>query len=508
MTMYRGLAAVVFVTGAAITALEITASRALAPFFGTSLFVWANVIGIILLALALGYGVGGRVADRRPAREVLYAIILVAGIFSALIPAFVALIVRISVIPFSSAVSSFALVFASLFVAIFLFFPPVFLLGMVSPFALRLAIERREESGQVAGTLYAVSTIGSLMGIFVSAFWLIPFVGVRETFLLASVALILVAALGMVRKAPWFFLAMFLPLLLYLLLKPQLTFVHHDPSTVTERDSAYQYLRITKEEDDSLALRVNDGLGVQSVYHPLSTATGYYFDYYSTLPFLLPPRSKLDVLIIGLAGGTISRQYDLLLGDDFDLALDGVEIDPVVVDLARQYFDLERPSLTIHTTDGRAYLRASDKAYDVIIVDAYSQQIYIPPHLATQEFFELVREHLKSDGLLAMNVNALQDDAPLLRGLLATVQSVFPETRSQRLGNSPNHLVMGSVRPLDVIGLPERVPQNLLPLALIVQQAERPKTTEPTRIFTDNRVPVELLTEGMILRLLLYGIES
>jgi len=180
----------------------------------------------------------------------------------------------------------------------------------------------------------------------------------------------------------------------------------------------------------------------------------------------------------------------------------------VVVDLARTYFDLERPTLNIHTTDGRAFLRTSNKRYDIIVVDAYSQQVYIPPNLATREFFQLARDHLNPKGLLAMNVNALQNDAPLLRGLVATVHSVFPETRFQRLGLSPNHLVIGSEHPLDMIGLPERVPQELLPLALVVQKAERAEDAPPTTLFTDNRVPVELLTEGMILQLLLYGVES
>lgn len=498
----RFLHILVFCTGSAITAIEITASRALAPYFGTSLFVWANVIGIVLFALALGYAAGGKIADRAPRPDVLLTIVLAAGLYSALIPLFVFAVTRLVTGSVIVLAGNLTLIIASFAASIALFFPPVFLLAMASPFALRLAEPATTQSGRVAGSLYAVSTVGSILGVFLPSFVLIPFVGVKETFLLASAVLLLVAGIGYPARRRWALVSLVVPLLVYGFGVARNDMVWRGSPLLEERDSVYQHLRVTEEEEGTV-LRINDGIGYQSIYNQDRILTGSYFDYYTLLPYLLSERKHLDILIIGLAGGTISRQYDLLLGSTFSLDIDGVEIDPEVVELGRTHFDLDRSPLTIHVADGRTFLNATTKRYDIIIVDAYSQQVYIPPHLTTSEFFRLTRDHLRNDGIMAMNVNAFRDDAELLERVALTLDSVYTNVRMQRLPGLVNVLLVASDAAIATERLADRVPSGLFDLALAVREARAPAFAfQEEKLLTDNRAPIELLTESMFFDLM------
>lgn len=490
----RPLVAFVFITGFVITAIEITASRALAPYFGTSLFVWSNVIGITLTALALGYALGGKLADRTPRIQVLATIVIIAGVYTSFIPIFIQTVARF----LTSSIIASGLpitIFSSFAVAVILFFPPIFLLGMVSPYAIRLAATRVEESGSVAGTIFAASTLGSIAGIFTPAFYLIPFVGVRETFFLGAGILISAGGLWVSRRAPWVFLLLIIPLGLYLITNE----VAHrrDGSLITERDTAYQYIRVTRERDGALGLRVNDGFGLQSLYHPNRVLTGTYFDAYALLPYVLN-REPLKVLLVGLAGGTISRELLEIASRDFALTIDGVEIDGGMVELARELFALERDGLTVHVADGRVFLNASEKKYDIIIIDAFAHQIYIPHHLATREFFAEVRDHLTSGGVLALNVSAFSEDAELLQRIGQTLGTVFKEVRQVQLAPGASFFVVASATPLDLMTLPDRVPDILTPFARTIAGAHQPPSTNTRgRILTDNCCSTELLTELM-----------
>lgn len=505
MKEQRYLYCLVFVTGMSITAIELTASRALAPFFGTSLFVWANVIGVVLIGLAVGYAVGGRIADARPSLSVLLSIVAVAGVYSALIPIALQYVTRQLSSSIMTLDLSFAALLASFVSSVILFFPPVFLLAMASPFAIRLAAKDLQRAGHVAGTLYSVSTIGSILGVFLPSFVTVPLIGVRETFLGASALLLLIILPGFGRKRMWMAVLLLVPIGVFAFFRSPSALVWHGHPVLAEKDSAYQHLRVT-DEPDGVALRINDGLGVQSIYDPSRVLVESYFDYYTLLPYLLPEKNRLDVLIIGLAGGTISRQLDLLVAQDRPMSIDGVEIDPEILSLAKRYFDLERPVLSVFQNDGRRFLASSKKKYDLIIVDAYSQQVYIPPHMATKEFFSLVKAHLNDDGIMAMNVNTFRDDAPLLRRMAGTLKSVYPEVWKQRLPDMTNVLLLGSRGPLSFASLPDRVPGALVHLA---EEVRAPQTisslTDARDIFTDNRAPIEVLTERMFFELLTYA---
>lgn len=481
---------VVFGAGVSVLAIELAASRLLAPYFGTSIFIWGNIIGIVLIALSLGYWVGGKLADKHPRTEYLMYLLLVAGILASFIPLFFSWYLEFVISNISFLAS---LIIGSFLAMILLFFGPVFLLGMVSPFALRILLSTVEESGKTAGSLYAFSTIGSIAGTFLSAFWLIPFWGTKETLYLSALILLLLGAVGL-KKKPLYFLLVLFPLLLYFITEDN--FIKPVSGLIYEKESPYQYLQIVKR-DSQYNLLVNDGFGVQSIYDPNNILVESYYDYYSLLPFFQDTEEPKKVLLIGLGGGTISRQY---LSFFKNISIDAVELDPEVVKAAKQFFDLADQKINIHIADGRSFLAQTKSTYDLLVVDAYAQQIYIPFHLTTQEFFQETKRHLKEQGILAMNVNAVSLDSDLLYGILQTLRSVYPYTYVASLGEGFNWLVVASRDSLDAREMQKRVSIPLLETIAeeISSQFRKIEPDNESMLFTDNKAPIEFLTEREI----------
>lgn len=354
----------VFCTGAIILALELTASRLLAPYFGASLFVWANVIGIVLIALSIGYELGGRIADKRPEAEVLYRIVLVAGLIVAGTQA----ISRPILESVGQALQNLqVLVVAGSFISVIVLLAiPLLLLGMMSPFAVRLVNREVSTTGRSAGSLYAFSTVGSIAGTFLTAFVLLPYVGVQETIFGCALLLVLLGITGSrLRKALWPLLLV--PVAAYAL---QIVVRQDDPRVVFEKDSFYQHVRVIDEGGIKYLVH-NEGMGVQSVYDPKNPLTGAYWDFMGVVGALRPVQKK-KVLVLGLAGGTIPRLYHEVLGSQYDLEMTGVEIDPVVYAAARKEMALDNLPLEVIIGDGRMALQKSEASYDVILADAYS----------------------------------------------------------------------------------------------------------------------------------------
>ncbi|MFA6391933.1 MAG: fused MFS/spermidine synthase [Patescibacteria group bacterium] len=493
------LYSIVFGAGAAVMAIEMAASRLLAPYFGTSIFVWGSIIGVVLIALSLGYWIGGKYADKHPEIECLMLILVVAGLFATFIPILFYQFIEIII---ARLLFGAELIIGSFFVMVILFFIPIFLLGMVSPFAIRISVSSVENSGKTAGNLYAFSTIGSILGTFLSSFWLIPFVGTRETIFISSSVLLLLGALGMKKNKFLFYLFVAIPIVFIFLFSKDI--IKPSKGLVYEKETPYQYVQVVKEENsDRYLLLINDGHGVQSIYDPKNIILDNYYDYYSVLPYLHKNNTgDLDVLLIGLGGGTISHQYLNLFEDKYNLKIDGVEFDPGVITAAKEYFDLNNQDINIYTSDGRTFLRASDKKYDLIIVDAYAQQIYIPFHLSTQEYFNEVNEHLNENGILAMNINAIKYESRLLQSILQTVKSVYRNTYAVPLGRDGfNWLVVASDKDLEFdsmqkknsIGILNDIVKEVAQKVITVQQ------DQSANILYDNKAPVELLTEKEIL---------
>jgi spermidine synthase len=488
------LGVLVFMGGAGTLATEIAASRLLAPYFGSSTIVWANIIGLILVYLSLGYWLGGKVADRHPDSRLLGAIVLVAALFIALLP-FVARPILDLAVRELDAVSVGAVV-GSFFAALALFVFPVTLLGAVSPFAIRLALVDVGEAGTVAGRLYALSTVGSIVGTFASALVTIPLVGTQRTMLGSAALLVLAGALVLGNR--WQLVTLGVAGLLFV---PAGTIKAAD-GLLYETESPYQYIQVVQRPDGSRVLRLNEGVVSHSLWYPGTVFTGGEWDMFLVAPPLVG-RPVEHVLIIGNAGGTIARAYGRLYPD---AQIDGVEIDSQVTAVGRRFFGLgDNPKLHVITADGRPYLEGTKKRYDAILVDAYRQP-YIPFYLATKEFFEVAREHLTPGGVLALNVAAVPGDDRLSRAIGSTVLAAFPQAwRWKPLRFS--ELVLGFDRPVSRVELLRRVghlPPAAGSLVPLFRREVRTVRTD-AEVLTDDRAPVEWLTDRMIVDFIAHG---
>ncbi|MFA6475202.1 MAG: fused MFS/spermidine synthase [Patescibacteria group bacterium] len=456
----------VFVCGAAVMMLEFAASRLLAPFFGSSIFVWGNIIGVVLMALSLGYYVGGKLADRYPNIKTVSLLVLLASIASSLIPVMTNLLVR--PLTFGLAFS----IIGSFVVIVILFALPIFLLGMVSPFMIRLATSNINTAGATAGSLYAWSTMGSILGTFGSAFLVVPLLGSRETIYLSalSLALIGVISLRQIKYIP----VILLPIVLYLIFYA--IPVRAETNIIEQGETYYQYY-VVSEEPDRYLLQYNEGLGTQSYYMKEGINTDSYYDYLAQVPELLEQPN--NTLVLGLAGGTLTRELTTLYPA---LHLTGVEIDPAIVGVAKKYFHLDDQPINIVIADGRQFIKFTDQQYDIIYMDVFTNEYYIPWHMTTVEFFEELAARQPTNGLVAMNIGSTSEHTLLFETMLTTMQQVYPYVYIKPVPNSLNYVVVASRQDFSHAGFTSFSP------------------SQARQVLTDNRAPVELYTETMVLK--------
>lgn len=404
---------VVFVSGASVLAIEILGTRILGPFYGVSLFLWSALITITLVALSVGYAIGGRWADRRPALGRVYYLLAGAGVWILLIPVLKG--------PILALTEPFGLRAAVLVASFLLFFPPLALLGMVSPFAIRVRASSLDVVGQTAGDLYAISTVGSVVAALLTGFLLIPNIGVRRLVFLIGGLLLVTACGGMVlalRSTG----ARIATLLLVPVGAAALWQVGSDPAGAAEgllavEQSPYAELRVLDTADARTRLLVIDG-GLHTIADPLSWKS--YFPYVALIGVarcVVPEPGTL--LLIGLGGGSVVKDYAA-----HGWRVDAVEIDPVVVELAREHFGLEASEGNVHTADGRRYLDSRRGTYDVIVMDAFGSSS-IPFHLVTVEAFTLIASRLNPGGVLVINVESVGWHGELVEALAATLRSSF-----------------------------------------------------------------------------------
>jgi spermidine synthase len=493
------LGLIVFVVGLSILGAEIAAARLLAPYFGASTIVWANTIGIVLVALSIGYWYGGRLADRNPSREGLYRIVLLSGLLLAAVPFAADPFLHFAVGALDS-ISAGAFVGSLLGVTV-LVAVPVLVSGAVAPYALRLAMADVEQAGTVGGRLYAISTVGSLVGTFLSALLLIPLVGTRRTFILFGLALVLLGVWGLARG-----ILVLAPALLAVLLALPVGTVkgETDPGSrvIHEADTQYQYARVVQDADGTRRLELNEGQAVHSVIHPGTYLTNDYWDEMLVLPFAARARPPRRIAILGNAAGTTARAY----GHYFpQTTVDAVEIDGELTDIGRRWFDLRGPRLHTHTADARPYLRRTKERYDVIVVDAYRQP-YIPFYLATKEFFELVRSRLAPGGMVIVNVGHPERSRRLEQVLGATMGAVFP-TVVRDPSEPTNTMLVASFHDVSAkrLGADARaLAPDLQPIASATAARLAPRLTGG-RVYTDDVAPVEWLVDSSIVQVAAKG---
>jgi spermidine synthase len=505
----------VFTSGMCTLGIELSAQRLIGNVFGASNLVWANVIGLILLYLTIGYFIGGRWADRSPHLSTFYHIIIWGAFINAFVPLIARPIITIAANAFFGIEAGLA--FGSFIVILILFSVPITLLGCVSPFAIRLAVVDADKSGSVSGRIYAISTLGSLLGTYLPTLVLIPAVGTFATFLVFATILFLVGIIGLWRvqgkKAlRWLWMPVVIAILALLVrVNDPLRAAGPRATLLYEGESAYNYIQVQEDDNGFRYLYLNEGQGIHSEWHPTQIAYGRTWDFFLTAPYFnTPPHTPNDVqsmAIVGLAGGTIARQYTYVYGD---IPIDGIEIDPLIIDVGRRYFGMDMPNLTTYAQDGRYMLNHLDRQYSIIGIDAYRPP-YIPWHLTTVEYFEEVRAHLTADGVAVINVGRTQTDRRLVDAMTTTLLEVFPSVHAMDVPLSFNTILVATVQQTDDGNLAQNLtllPEDANPMlrdTLGLGAAYIVPIQTSDLVFTDDHAPVETLVDSLVLNFLLSG---
>lgn len=490
----------VFLCGVAVMGVEMSASRLLRPFFGDSILIWANIIGLILIYLSLGYWLGGRMADRDAHTVTLYRIIAWAGFAVGLIPLVARPLLALAI----PALEKFdaGLGFTSFAGTIVLFFIPVTMLGFVSPFAIRLSARDVATTGVTAGNLYALSTLGSIFGVFGTVFFLLAILGTRGTFLAYASVLMLCAIGGILlerelHRAARYALLPFSLLVLWIVAPSGV--IKPVPGLVSETESFFNFIQVVDDSSGWRLLTVNEGQAYQSAYRADRVLTGGIWDLFLIAPYFASSEPPRTILMIGLAAGTIAREYTQVYPD---IPIDGVELDPAIIAIGREYFAMTQPNLLAIPADGRSYLERRAGVYDVIAVDAYRQP-YIPFHLTTVEFFGAVRAHLTPRGVVALNAARTRDDYRLVDTLAATMRQVFPSVYLIDHPNNANTLIVATRSATQLETFRSNADHLSEPNLKIVAAQAYPSARAALQsgpILTDDHAPVENLINDIILR--------
>ena len=525
-----------FFAGMSVMAVELGASRLLAPYFSSSQIVYTIIIGTVMIAMALGNIYGGRKADKDPNPDKLYRRILIAAIWIAAIPVVGKyIILGISGLVIFTVNTNF-LVIAAFVSAMVVFVFPLFLLGTVTPSLAAYTIENRSDSGKVVGRLGACNTIGSIIGTFLPTFVTIPSVGTAITFLIFAGILIVLCIIYFLsgRNDPKDpdekktedqkaknpdtvrIIAGILVFVICCAFGSSDSFAFWEDDLTYEGESIYNYLQV-KEDDNQVILSTNVLFGVQSLYQKNGALTGMYYDHAMAAPlmagvnrFRLTEENSFDsssrlpfkMLILGNGSGTFATQCMRYFGSYAGpIRIDAVEIDQSITDLAEEYFNLS-PDVNVVTYDGRAFLNSAKEKYNVIMVDAY-QDITIPFQMASKEFFTLVKDHLEDDGVMVVNLNMRGGENGMNIYLADTISTCFSEVWASDVDWSFNREIFASNNPDMIKRFREGCEElwflkssEAKDLSLYMQSVDRMlwKYEPGSNVMTDDKAPVELLS--------------
>ena len=503
----------VFFAGMTSLAVELSASRLLGNYFGSSNLVWACVIGLILIYLTIGYHLGGKWADKYPHFERFFGILCWAALLVGVIPLAARPILRFA----SQAFDTLQLgPLAGAFVTVLLLFSaPVILLGTASPFAIRLGMKNKRTSGSFSGQIYAISTIGSFIGTFLPVLWLIPAIGTYRTFVTLSICLLVFSLVALWRtvSAQAALKNIWMPIVLFFLTWLGLSGTDKNSSgMIYETESAYNYIQVL-ELEGTRYLRLNEGQGIHSIYQPGVNNYHGSWEYVLAAPFINPNTCNLqavrNIAILGLAAGTSAREALAVFPN---VEVDGFEIDPKVIEIGWKYFDMPHQRLNVIATDARWGLARSPGDYDVISIDAFRPP-YIPWHLTTLEFFREVNAKLSPRGVVVLNAVRLSDGRELINALAATLRQVFPTVLVSDVPGTLNSILFASPQSSNAIEIVKNtvclsadsntpaVVLDVLTNTLIYLQPD----PRDGIILTDDRAPVEWITSHMLLDFIWSG---
>ncbi|MDI6817529.1 MAG: fused MFS/spermidine synthase [Actinomycetota bacterium] len=475
------------VCGAALMGLEILGGRLLSPFFGASVYVWGSIISVFLIALSTGYYVGGIISDKRPSVVYLAGFIAAAGMLTLIIPPLAPPLSRFF---FSTGLANYG----ALVVAMILFVLPSIGLGMVSPYVVKLGVAETVRLGNMVGKFYAVSTFGSIFGTLATTFILIPYFGVNEVIFSLGAVLVTLALIVFAYQRLWRRTALVLISTVLILMaavtSPTLAVSMQGMDMVFAHESMYNDIFVG-DQGDIRYLMFTEKL-LQSGMNK-NAPNMHLFNYTKLIDEAaahFKPQAS-DFLLIGLGGGSIPKA--LLAGRE-KIVVDTVEIDQAVIDVAYDYFDTpKQDNFRTIAMDGRMFLQATDKQYDVVILDAYNS-LFIPYHLTTKEFFEELAVTLKPDGIAVLNVisNPEGEYSRFFKSLLKTVNEVFPEwsiyLAEDADSSSVNNIVLVASR--EKLDSPDHIGD-------FIQYRETVDFSQ-AMVLTDNYAPVELLSADLM----------
>lgn len=482
-----------FISGLSVMAVELGASRLMAPYFSSSQIVWTIIIGTIMIAMAIGNVLGGRMADKHKNPDGLFAWIFAAATWIMLIPLLGKFIIAGTALVLAAFITDGYLIVTAFVSCILVFVFPLMVLGMVTPNLVKYAVGSLEESGRTVGIIEACGTIGSIIGTFLPTFVTIPYVGTSLTFVIfASVLYIVCIVYCVIRKKKIAKTSSAAVVMLAAgILSSGIGTAFWADNVLYEGESIYNYLRV-EEDDESLIFSTNVLFGVQSIKNKNPGLTGMFFDYALAAPVMAGAGEDetVSVLVLGLGTGTFASQC----GEYFNLKdIDGVEIDGRIVDLSHEYFNLPE-YVTAYVEDGRSYIALTDKTYDVIMVDAY-KDITIPFQMSSREFFLEVQRHLNPGGAMVVNMNMYtSDEGGINDYLCGTIASVFDNVYTVEAG--PNVELYAS----DYFDCRERLAEKLPTVSdaslyrLMKWVSNNMVAAQKSDyILTDDRAPVELL---------------
>ncbi len=518
------LKVLIFSTGAVTLGMELTAARLLEPALGSNQLLWATLIGMILLYLAVGSWLGGRLADRYPQRRAFDIAMVTAGISVGMIPLLSRPILRLAV----HGIAAFApLMLALAMLAVLLLFSvPGVLLGTATPWAIRLSLLNMERAGETVGQFHALATAGSIVGAFLPVLWLIPTFGVRWTFYLLALWLLTVVLIGSRSRRHLWVAATGIAIVAVLmwLARPDAPLrsaweQETGGEIIFEDETFYNYVAVRRWGSER-HLEINDGIGIHSVYHPETLLSLGIWDYFLLAPLASPSSVAVledGVLVIGLAAGTVPSLFTTVYGE---VPLTGIELDPAIIEIGRRYFDMVQPNLTSVAADGRRWLAVQEnrQRWGIIAIDAYRPP-YIPFHLATVEFFTEVRNHLAGDGVLAVNVGRTDTNYELVDALVATIRQVLPyvlvvdepgppDTLSNSLVLAANKPISAELLRRNLDGMANQLPEEFVDFASTATEFVREAAATDAPILTDDRAPVEQIVHRIIFDYLTGGVAS